>query len=140
MKWPLLVIALCETWQEWRQSVPHRLGMPLGAMIRQIASRDVLKASGAQALLMPTTVRAAMRVDEGENCLLNGSMQPTFATFVRQTSPASVAGSPSISIPAGLLGSGLPFGLMLDALPGDDRLLLALAQQVKPALTPGNKQ
>lgn len=168
------VIALYETWQEWRQSVPRRLGMSLEAMVPKIASadvrglfemmasgqgpgedawraamakrpllqaayRDVLHASGAQALLMPTTVRAAMRLDEGETCLHNGAMLPTFPTFVRQTSPASVAGSPSVSIPAGKLASGLPFGLMLDALPGGDRALLILAQTVHDALGPAKR-
>jgi indoleacetamide hydrolase len=100
------------------------------------AYRDLLANSGAHALLMPTTVRGAMRLDEADTCELNGSMRPTFPTFVRQTSPASVAGCPSISIPCGKLRSGLSFGMLLEALPGQDQALLALAQRLHPILDP----
>jgi indoleacetamide hydrolase len=100
----------------------------------QAAYRRLLRDANAATLLMPTTVRAAMRRDETETCWLNGTQRPTFPTFVRQTSPASVAGCPSLSLPGGLLASGLPFGLLLEALPGQDLALLSIARQVEAAL------
>jgi indoleacetamide hydrolase len=100
------------------------------------AYRHVLQRADAATWLMPTTIRGAMRIDEADNCWLNGSQRPTFPTFIRQTSPASVGGCPSLSIPGGLLASGLPFGLMLEALPGQDLLLLAVAQKVAAVLDP----
>lgn len=87
-------------------------------------------ASGVDALVMPTTVRDAMYVHERELCELNGESRRTFSTFVRQTSPASLAGVPSISVPAGYLDNGMPFGLMLEAPRLDDRKLLSIALRV----------
>jgi indoleacetamide hydrolase len=163
------VIAVYETWMQFKKVVPLKFGLTVEALIPQIASPDVrglfemmaspelppetaylaamvkrvelqqayvdlLSKSGAHALLMPTTIRSAMRLDEADDCELNGSRHPTFPTFVRQTSPASVAGCPSISIPAGRLPGGLPFGLMLESLPNSDSQLINVAEIVHNAL------
>lgn len=106
----------------------------------QSAYRNVLQCGDAATWLMPTTVRGAMRIDEADNCWLNGSQRPTFPTFIRQTSPASVAGCPSLSIPGGLLASGLPFGVMLEALPGQDLFLLSVARKVAAALLAASQE
>lgn len=58
---------------------------------------------------------------------LNGRQVPTLPTLMRNTDPTSVAGMPSISVPAGLTASGLPVGLMFDGLAGSDGDLLEIA-------------
>ncbi len=50
-----------------------------------------------------------------------------FRAFVRNTSPASNAGAAGISLPIGLTAHGLPVGIEIDVLPGNDEKLLALA-------------
>ena len=63
--------------------------------------------------------------------MLNGERVPTFFTFIRNTSPGSVAGIPGISLPAAMTAAGLPLGLELDGPAGDDARLLALAAAVE---------
>ena len=59
---------------------------------------------------------------------------PTFFTFIRNTSPGSVAGIPGISLPAAVTASGLPLGLELDGPAGSDAHLLAIAAAVEAVL------
>ena len=46
--------------------------------------------------------------------------------YLRNTDPASNAGIPGLSLPAGLVDGRLPVGLELDGPTGDDRRLLAI--------------
>lgn len=58
-----------------------------------------------------------------------------FERVVRQTSPATLAGVPSVSIPAGRSAqTGLPVGLMLEGPWGSDRRLLAIARRIDARL------
>lgn len=58
-----------------------------------------------------------------------------FARVVRQTSPATLAGVPSVSIPAGRSAqTALPVGLMLEGPWGGDRRLLAIARRIDALL------
>ncbi len=43
----------------------------------------------------------------------------------------NVAGTPAISLPAGRSAAGLPIGVQLAALPGEERLLLELAHELE---------
>jgi len=89
------------------------------------------------ALVMPTTPLPPPRVGEDETARFDGRDWPVFASYTRHTGLASVIGLPSISLPMGLVkigGERLPVGLQLDALPGVDRELLALAAAVAPLL------
>ena len=63
--------------------------------------------------------------------LLNGQRVPTFFTFIRNSSPGSVAGIPGISLPAAMTAAGLPLGIELDAAEGADARLLAIALAVE---------
>lgn len=105
----------------------------LGGLVKIKEAYARAFASGVDALLMPSTVRDAMYEQEREFSDLNGESTKTFSTFVRQTSPASLAGVPSISVPAGYLDNGMPFGLMLEAPSMDDRKLLSIALRVHSA-------
>jgi len=49
------------------------------------------------------------------------------------TVPASLAGVPAISVPAGVSEDGLPIGVQLMAKPQGDAVLLALAAQMEEA-------
>ncbi|WP_213765682.1 indoleacetamide hydrolase [Caballeronia sp. dw_19] len=82
------------------------------------------------ALLFPTTLLPAVPIDA-----LNGSSQVSInggepmdemAAFLRNTDPASVAGIPGLSLPAGMTHEGLPVGIELDGPTGSDRRLLAI--------------
>ncbi len=83
--------------------------------------------AGVDAVILPAAPVAAARIGEDETLMLNGRAVPTFATYARHTSPASVAGIPSVSIPIGMTDAGLPVGLLVDGPAGADRRLLAVA-------------
>jgi Asp-tRNA(Asn)/Glu-tRNA(Gln) amidotransferase A subunit family amidase len=59
---------------------------------------------------------------------------PTFPTYIRNTSPGSVAGIPGLSLPAGITKAGLPVGFGIDAPEGTDRRLLEIGLAVEPLL------
>jgi mandelamide amidase len=95
---------------------------------------------GIDALAYPTTPLTARPVGQDQRVDLDGISVPTFATYQRNCDPASVAGLPSLSLPAGLAASGLPVGLCLDGRRGGDARLLAiggaLARLLPPTLPP----
>ena len=68
---------------------------------------------GISAIVFPTTPAPAAKIGEDETFDLNGKPHPTFATFIRNSGPGSVAGIPGISLPAGITESGLPVGIEL---------------------------
>ena len=84
--------------------------------------------------MFPTTPLPAAPIGDDETVLLNGERVPTFPTFIRNTSPGSVAGIPGISLPAALTQAGLPLGLELDGPEGADARLLAIALAVERVL------
>lgn len=88
---------------------------------------------GLNALVFPTTPRVALARGEDDYVLVDG--EPEFSWFYFQnTAIASIAGNPSLSIPAGVGSTRLPVGLSLDALPNGDRELLAVGVTVETAL------
>ncbi|PHQ69268.1 MAG: amidase [Sneathiella sp.] len=82
------------------------------------------------AILFPTAPLTARPIGDDEMVELNGSQVPTFPTFIRNTDPASNAGIPGISLPAGLSEGGLPIGMELDGPEGSDCRLLAIAESI----------
>ncbi|TAL79565.1 MAG: indoleacetamide hydrolase [Burkholderiaceae bacterium] len=99
---------------------------------------DYFRRHRLDGVIFPTTPMPATPVGEDVTVELNGEQVPTFATFIRNTDPGSVAGVPGISVPAGL-SAGLPVGVEIDGLPHSDRWLLAVAAVVErfvPALPP----
>lgn len=110
-----------------------------------LAVRDRLRASYADALrpaggprldalVYPTVPMPAPPVGDDDTTELNGRQVPVFFTTIRNTGPGSTAGMPSISLPTGTSGTGLPIGLSLEALPGDDLALLATAARIERIL------
>ncbi|MEX3971136.1 indoleacetamide hydrolase [Paraburkholderia caribensis] len=91
---------------------------------------DTFAAERLDALLFPTTRLAAVPIDE-----VNGSSVVSIdgapaidemTAYLRNTDPASNAGIPGLSLPAGLTQDGLPVGIELDGPLGSDRRLLAI--------------
>lgn len=82
--------------------------------------------------LFPTTPLRARPIGDDETIRLNGVDLPTFPTFIRNTDHGSVMGVPGISLP--LPGEGLPVGLELDGLAGQDRALLGIAARLEALL------
>jgi Asp-tRNA(Asn)/Glu-tRNA(Gln) amidotransferase A subunit family amidase len=84
--------------------------------------------------VFPTTPMPAARIGEDETTPVNGAPVPTFPTYIRNTSPGSVAGIPGLSLPAGITKAGLPVGFGIDAPEGTDRRLLEIGLAVEPLL------
>jgi mandelamide amidase len=102
----------------------------------QAAYRDHFRRHDIAAVVFPTTPLPAAPIGDDETVELNGERVPTFPTFIRNTSPGSVAGIPGISLPAALTAAGLPLGLELDGPEGSDATLLAIAAAVEAVLPP----
>ncbi|MGT2474499.1 indoleacetamide hydrolase [Paraburkholderia terrae] len=91
---------------------------------------ETFAAERLDALLFPTTRLVAVPIDE-----VNGSSVVSIdgapaidemTAYLRNTDPASNAGIPGLSLPAGLTQDGLPVGIELDGPLGSDRRLLAI--------------
>jgi Asp-tRNA(Asn)/Glu-tRNA(Gln) amidotransferase A subunit family amidase len=101
----------------------------------QQAYRDYFAQHRVQAILFPTTPLPACPIEgSDETVVLNGARVPTFATFIRNTDPASNAGIPALSLPGGLSSARLPIGIELDGPAENDRRLLAIGAAVEAAL------
>ena len=102
----------------------------------QAAYADYFKVNRVDAMFFPTTPLPAARIGEDETVKLNGQDVPTFFTFIRNTDPASNAGTPGLSLPVGLTKDGLPVGMELDGPAGSDRALLAIGAALEAVFPP----
>lgn len=94
---------------------------------------QVFEDHGLDAIVFPTTALTARPIGHDETVDLNGAQVPTFPTYIRNTDLGSNIGAPGISLPCPIT-SGLPVGIEFDALPGQDRALLALAMAVEKTM------
>jgi mandelamide amidase len=101
----------------------------------QEAYRRQFREHGIAAIIHPTTPAPAAAIGDDETFVHNGTPHPTFATFIRNSGPGSVAGIPGLSLPAGLTAAGLPVGIELSGPEGGDRELLAIGAAVEALLT-----
>ncbi|SIT46425.1 Mandelamide hydrolase [Paraburkholderia piptadeniae] len=101
---------------------------------------DTFASGRLDALLFPTTRLVAAPLDE-----VNGSSVVSIdgapaidemTAYLRNTDPASNAGIPGLSLPAGLTRDGLPVGIELDGPLGSDRRLLAIGIAFEAVLGP----
>jgi Asp-tRNA(Asn)/Glu-tRNA(Gln) amidotransferase A subunit family amidase len=79
------------------------------------------------ALVFPTTCLPARPIGEDETVEIGGERVSTLLAYLRNTDPGSVAGQPSVSVPAGTTASGLPVGLCFEGRAGADARILDLA-------------
>ncbi len=97
----------------------------------QLAWASRFETANVEAVIFPTSPLTARPVGEDETVELNGERVPTFETYIRNTSPGSIAGIPGISLPTGLAGTGLPIGMELEGPGGADVRLLEIAATVE---------
>jgi Asp-tRNA(Asn)/Glu-tRNA(Gln) amidotransferase A subunit family amidase len=100
----------------------------------QDAYRRHFAEHGIAAIAFPTTPAPASLIGEDETFDLNGKPHPTFATFIRNSGPGSVAGIPGISLPAGITAAGLPVGIEVSGPVSSDRALLAVGAALERLL------
>ncbi|MEP9350747.1 amidase family protein [Xanthobacter sp. KR7-225] len=103
----------------------HEAALALrAAMTAQMT--DWFARTGAAALLFPATMVPPPPIGV-EDAVMVGSMRvPLAAAVARNMALGSCTGFPSLILPAGLAGSGLPVGLELLGPGGSDRTLLAV--------------
>lgn len=124
----------------------YRKALTISRPQLQTLYRDYFAALDIEVALLPTTPMPAQPIAGSDRFVtLNDAAVPTFATFIRNTDPASNAGIPGISLPAGFSAREgkestlLPVAIELDGPAGADRRLLAIAAAVETALNQGNR-
>ena len=96
--------------------------------VRRLISEDFLKAyEECDALLTPTAPSAAFAIGENEDDPIKMYLNDVF------TVPASLAGLPGMSVPAGLNADGLPLGLQVIGRPWDEATVLNVGQAIEKA-------
>ena len=96
--------------------------------VRKLIAEDFRRAyATCDVILTPTAPSAAFALGE--------KMDDPIAMYLNDvfTVPASLAGLPAISVPAGLDGAGLPLGLHLIAKPFDEETLFRVADVLEAA-------
>jgi mandelamide amidase len=100
------------------------------------AYRNCFAQARLDALVLPTVPLPARAIGADGSVTWNGQLVSTVQAYTRNTDPTSIAGMPSISIPAGLTKSGLPVGLSFDGPAGSDVDLLAMTLAAEKLLPP----
>ena len=94
--------------------------------IRQLIYNDFDEAfKKCDLILTPTTPNVAFAIGEKQNDPLEMYLNDVL------TVPASLAGLPAISVPAGLNEDGLPFGLQIISKPFDEKLVFKAAKFIE---------
>lgn len=96
--------------------------------VRRLISEDFAKAyETCDVLLTPTAPSAAFGIGENEDDPIKMYLNDVF------TVPASLAGVPAMSVPAGLDSQGLPLGLQLIGRPWDEETVLRVGGVIEQA-------
>ncbi|MEM9469841.1 MAG: Asp-tRNA(Asn)/Glu-tRNA(Gln) amidotransferase subunit GatA [Pseudomonadota bacterium] len=94
--------------------------------VRRLISNDFVEAyKQCDVLLTPTAPSAAFALGENEDDPIKMYLNDVF------TVPASLAGLPGMSVPAGLNNQGLPLGLQIIGRPWDEQMVLKVGQQIE---------
>lgn len=96
----------------------------------QRAWRRCFELHRIDALVFPTTPIAAARFGE-ELVRIGDEHVPIFFAYIRNTEPGTVVGAPGLTIPFGRTAAGLPIGMALDGLPGEDEKVLDIALAIE---------
>ena len=100
------------------------------------AYRDYFARTGVAAIVFPATAVPALPIGAQGEVAIGARRISLFTALARNITPAGSATTPGLVLPAGLTSAGLPVALELDAPPGTDRALLALAMSVAELLGP----
>jgi len=138
------VILLAEAWQVHRDAVqrdPGHYGPGTLELLRsaeQVSASDYAAACRRRDELRPAAAAAYAGTDvllspvmAGTAPLTGESSGPDSGHFEQ---PYNLTGAPAIALPCGRTAGGLPVGLQLSALPGQDQALLAAAAAVESIL------
>jgi aspartyl-tRNA(Asn)/glutamyl-tRNA(Gln) amidotransferase subunit A len=94
--------------------------------VRRLISNDFTEAyKQCDVLLTPTAPSAAFALGENEDDPIKMYLNDVF------TVPASLAGLPGMSVPAGLNAQGLPLGLQIIGRPWDEATVLKVGHQIE---------
>jgi mandelamide amidase len=96
--------------------------------------RRAFREHAVDVIAFPTTPMPPATIGEEDTVLVNGTAVPTFFTYIRNTSPGSVAGIPGLSLPAGMTKAGLPVGIEIDGPEGSDQQVLAIGLALETIL------
>ena len=96
--------------------------------VRRLISEDFMKAyEKCDVLLTPTAPSAAFAIGENEDDPIKMYLNDVF------TVPASMAGVPGMSVPAGFDAHGLPLGLQILGKPWDEATVLQVGHAIEKA-------
>ncbi len=102
----------------------------------QQAYNTYFSTHNVDAVIFPTLPLTARPIEGSlETVEFNGTQAPTFPTYIRNTDPASNAGIPALTIPAGLSAGGFPIGIEIDGPLGSDQRLLAIGVAIEKVLS-----
>jgi len=100
----------------------------------QEAFARCFQATGASAIVYPTTLTPAPPIGQELEVEIDGRRLPLRTAMARNIAPASCAGLPGLVLCAGLTREGLPVGIEFAGPAGADRNLLALGQTLESIL------
>ena len=103
----------------------------IGASMKQYFATNSLVA-----LVFPPTLTPPLPIGVETAITIRGAASTVRTAMLRNTVHAACVGMPGLVLPAGLTASGLPAGLEIDMLPGEDRALLSLGLSLERALGP----
>ena len=92
----------------------------------QRAYSDAFESEWLDALIFPSTILPATRLDDWGTYTIDGMDVPKFVASSRNVQPASIGGFPGLTVPIGLTPKGLPAAIGFDGPRGSDRNLLAI--------------
>ncbi|MDT7694290.1 MAG: aspartyl-tRNA(Asn)/glutamyl-tRNA(Gln) amidotransferase subunit, partial [Pseudonocardiales bacterium] len=84
-------------------------------------------------LIAPTLTTPALSVHDPKVTWPDGSIESATDSYVRFSAPANVTGLPSLSVPCGFTGLGLPVGMQIIGKPFAEPLLLSVGQAYESA-------
>ncbi len=119
----------------------YREAMDVHRPTLQALYRNYFTENNLSAVVYPTTPIVAEPIDPKQRGHDQGDAAPAFQKYDRNVSPASNAGIPSLSVPAGLTPDGLPAGITFDAPENSDNALLDFGlalDALEPILPPPN--
>jgi Asp-tRNA(Asn)/Glu-tRNA(Gln) amidotransferase A subunit family amidase len=110
---------------------PYEAALAGGRAELQRSYAALFSDHGVDAIATATAPVQPPAIGDDAEFVSDGKTYPTFMTVIRNTSLASIAGSPSLSLPAGRDKDGLPVGIQVECPSGDDRRLLAIGRELE---------
>jgi mandelamide amidase len=100
----------------------------------QQAFEACFRATGAAAIVYPTTLVPATPIGQDQEVEIGGKKMPFRTAMSRNVAPASCAGLPGLVLCAGLTRDGLPVGIEFAGAADSDRDLLALGRTLESVI------